>query len=125
MLSGIGDKAELSQFNIQMIVNLPDVGKNLQDHVLLSNVFSVNANFTNDDIGRNMTLVQDDLAQWELSHSGPFASSVTSEVGWLRLPKNATILQTVNDPSSGPDAPHYEFIFIVSLARKLPFVECR
>lgn len=125
MLSGIGDKAELSQFNIQTIVNLPDVGKNLQDHVLLSNVFSVNANFTNDDIGRNMTLVQDDLAQWELSHSGPFASSVTSEVGWLRLPKNATILQTVNDPSSGPDAPHYEFIFIVSLARKLPFVECR
>lgn len=125
MLSGIGDKPELSQFNIQTIVNLPDVGKNLQDHVLLSNVFSVNANFTNDDISRNLTLFQDDLAQWELSQSGPFASSVTSEVGWFRLPKNATIFQTVNDPSSGPDAPHYEFVFAVSIARKLPFVECR
>lgn len=125
MLSGIGDRAELSQFNIQTTVNLPDVGKNLQDHPLLTNVFSVNANFTNDDIGRNTTLFQDDLAQWELSHSGPFATTVTSELGWFRLPKNATIFQTVNDPSSGPNAPHYELIFSVSLARKLPFVECR
>jgi choline dehydrogenase-like flavoprotein len=123
MLSGIGDRAELSQFNIETTVNLPDVGKNLQDHALLPNVFSVNANFTNDDIDRNMTLLQEDLAQWELSHSGPFATTVTSEVGWLRLPKNATIFQKVNDPSSGPDAPHYEFIFAVSLARKLPFVD--
>jgi choline dehydrogenase-like flavoprotein len=123
MLSGIGDRAELSQFNIETTVNLPDVGKNLQDHVLLPNVFSVNADFTNDDIGRNMTLFQEDLAQWEQSHSGPFATSVTSEVGWLRLPKNATIFHKVNDPSSGPDAPHYEFIFAVSVAWKLPFVD--
>ncbi|KAI9447257.1 aryl-alcohol-oxidase from pleurotus Eryingii [Lactarius psammicola] len=112
MLSGIGDSAQLSQFNIQTIVNLPDVGKNLQDHVVLHNVFSVNSNFTNDDIIRNTTLIQNDLAQWEESHTGPFATSVTSEVGWFRLPKNATIFKTVNDPSSGPQAPHYEFIFV-------------
>jgi choline dehydrogenase-like flavoprotein len=125
MLSGIGDREQLSRFNIHTIVNLPDVGQNLQDHVLLTNVFSVNSNFTNDDIGRNVTLFQDDLAQWEQSQSGPLTTSGTSEVGWLRLPKNATIFRTVNDPSSGPDAPHYEFIFVVSLARKFPFVECR
>lgn len=111
LLSGIGDKTQLSRFNIQTIVNLPDVGKNMQDHVVLPNVFSVNANFTNDDIGRDPTLFQNDLAQWEQSHTGPFATSVTAEVGWLRLPKNATIFKTVNDPSSGPQAPHYEFIF--------------
>jgi choline dehydrogenase-like flavoprotein len=117
MLSGIGDSAQLSQFNIQTIVNLPDVGKNLQDHVVLHNTFSVNANFTNDDIFRNATLFEDDLAQWEQSHDGPFATSVTAEVGWLRLPKNATIFETVEDPSSGPEVPHYEFIFVVSPAR--------
>ncbi|KAI9451426.1 aryl-alcohol-oxidase from pleurotus Eryingii [Lactarius psammicola] len=111
LLSGIGDSAQLSQFSIQTIVSLPDVGKNMQDHVVLPNVFSVNSNFTNDDIGRNMTLFQNYLAQWEQSHAGPFAMSPTSEVGWLRLPKNATIFKTVNDPSSGPQAPHYEFIF--------------
>jgi len=111
MLSGIGDSAQLRKFNIQTIVNLPDVGKNMQDHVLLPNVFSVNANFTNDDIDRNTTLFQDDLALWEQSHSGPFAISTTSELGWLRLAKNATIFHTVEDPSSGPEAPHYEIIF--------------
>ncbi|KAH9017376.1 aryl-alcohol-oxidase from pleurotus Eryingii [Lactarius pseudohatsudake] len=111
MLSGIGDSAQLSQFNIETIVNLPDVGKNMQDHVLLSNVFSVNSNFTNDDIGRNTTLFLNDLAQWGQSHTGPLASPPTSEIGWLRLPKHATIFKTVNDPSSGPHAPHYEFIF--------------
>jgi choline dehydrogenase-like flavoprotein len=115
MLSGIGDSAQLSQFNIQTIVNLPDVGKNMQDHVVVTNVFSVNANFTNDDIYRNTTIFQDDLALWEQSHTGPFAISTTSELGWFRLAKNATIFQTVDDPSSGPEAPHYEFIFAVSL----------
>ena len=33
MLSGIGDQAELSPFNIAVKVQLPGVGKNLQDHV--------------------------------------------------------------------------------------------
>ncbi|KAH9039645.1 aryl-alcohol-oxidase from pleurotus Eryingii [Lactarius pseudohatsudake] len=112
MLSGIGDSAQLSQFNIRTIVNLPDVGKNLQDHVLLPNVFSVNSNFTNDDIGRNTTLFQNDLAQWKQSHTGPFATSIADSIGWLRLPKNSTIFKTVDDPSSGSQAPHYEFIFI-------------
>src|SRR6266702_7331822 len=120
MLSGIGDSAQLSKFNIRTIVNIPDVGKNMQDHVVLLNVFSVNSNFTYDNIGRNTTLFQNDLAQWEQSHTGPFATSVTSEIGWLRLPKNSTIFKTAGDPSSGPQAPHYEFFFIVSLAGSLP-----
>ncbi|KAI9435482.1 aryl-alcohol-oxidase from pleurotus Eryingii [Lactarius indigo] len=111
MLSGIGNSAQLSQFNIQTIVNLPDVGKNMQDHVLLLNVFSVNSNFTNDDISRNTTLFQIDLAKWEQTHAGPFAASIGGNIGWLRLPKNSTIFKKERDPSSGPQAPHYEFIF--------------
>ncbi|KAI0270489.1 aryl-alcohol-oxidase from pleurotus Eryingii [Gloeopeniophorella convolvens] len=114
MLSGIGDGTQLSKFGIETIVNLPDVGTNMQDHVVLPNVFSVNANFTNDDIGRNATILNNDLAQWEASHTGPFATSVTAEIGWLRLPTDASIFKTVKDPSSGPNAPHYEFIFAFS-----------
>ncbi|KAI9435479.1 aryl-alcohol-oxidase from pleurotus Eryingii [Lactarius indigo] len=112
MLSGIGDSSHLSQFNIQTIVDLPDVGKNLQDHVALPTVFSVDSNFTNDDIGRNVTLFQNNLAQWEASHTGPFATSVAGNIGWFRLPKHSPIFHQVNDPSSGPQAPHYEFIFV-------------
>ncbi|KAI9435498.1 alcohol oxidase [Lactarius indigo] len=103
--------AELSQLNIRTTVNLPDVGKNMQDHVLLLNVFSVKSNITNDDIGRNTTLFNYDLWQWEQSHTGTFAASPGGNVGWLRLPKHSTIFKKVNDPSSGPQAPHYEFVF--------------
>ncbi|KAI9435477.1 aryl-alcohol-oxidase from pleurotus Eryingii [Lactarius indigo] len=127
MLSGIGDSTHLSQFNIRTIVNIPDVGKNMQDHVLLSNVFSVNSNFTDDDIGRNTSLFQNNLAQWKRSHSGPFSKSVVGNLGWLRLQQNSTIFKNVNDPSSGPQAPHYEFIFFngacgsITLASANPF----
>ncbi|KAI0295097.1 hypothetical protein B0F90DRAFT_1811527 [Multifurca ochricompacta] len=111
MLSGIGDSNQLGKFNIPTLVNLPDVGKNMQDHVVLPNIFSVNANSTNDDFARDPALFNAAFGQWEQSHSGPFASSVTAEVGWLRLPSNSSIFKTVSDPSSGPQAPHYEFIF--------------
>lgn len=33
MLSGIGEPSELNSVGIHPIVNLPEVGKNLQDHV--------------------------------------------------------------------------------------------
>ena len=111
MLSGIGEKAHLSKFNIQTIVNSPTVGKNLQDHVVLTNVWSVNATFTFDDIARNASIAQAYLSQWMTNQTGPFATAPNEEIGWLRLPQTASIFDTVCDPSSGPHAPHYEFIF--------------
>jgi choline dehydrogenase len=40
MLSGIGDAADLSRLGIPVICNSPGVGKNLQDHLLLTTLFS-------------------------------------------------------------------------------------
>ncbi|KAH9177252.1 aryl-alcohol-oxidase from pleurotus Eryingii [Lactarius sanguifluus] len=120
MLSGIGDSAELSRFNIRTIVDLPDVGKNMQDHVLLLNPFSVNSNSTGDDIGRDPTLSKNALAQWEASHTGPFAASVGGNIGWFRLPKHSSIFRQVRDPSSGPHAPHYEFLTFFSSMQPPP-----
>jgi choline dehydrogenase len=39
-LSGIGDDALLNNFGIKIIVDLPDVGKNFQDHATLYPVFN-------------------------------------------------------------------------------------
>lgn len=113
MLSGIGEKAHLSKFKIKTIVNSPMVGKNLQDHVVLTNVWSVNATFTFDDVARNSSIAQAYLSQWITNQTGPFATAPNEEIGWLRLPRNASIFDTVRDPSSGPHSPHYEFIFAV------------
>ncbi|KAH9020671.1 aryl-alcohol-oxidase from pleurotus Eryingii [Lactarius hengduanensis] len=89
LLSGIGDSAELSRFNIQTIVDLPDVGKNMQDH-----------------------LSKGGLEQWEASRTGPFAASVGGNIGWIRLPKHSPIFKQVRDPSSGPQAPHIELLTV-------------
>jgi len=39
MQSGVGDEAELTQFGIPVVQHLPGVGKNFQDHVLVSSVW--------------------------------------------------------------------------------------
>ncbi|KAI0270601.1 aryl-alcohol-oxidase from pleurotus Eryingii [Gloeopeniophorella convolvens] len=116
MLSGIGDFNELSGLGIKTIVNSPRVGKNLQDHVVLPNVWSVNATFTYDDITRDPAILEADIAEWVANKTGPFATSPNEEIGWLRLPRSSSIFRTVPDPSSGPHSPHYEFLFAESFA---------
>ena len=38
-LSGIGDPAVLSQFNVPVVINLPGVGNNFQDHPYVGVVY--------------------------------------------------------------------------------------
>ncbi|KAI0061203.1 aryl-alcohol-oxidase from pleurotus Eryingii [Artomyces pyxidatus] len=115
MLSGIGPAAHLSSVGINTIVNISDVGQNFQDHVVLTNVFNVNATFTQDDIARNATLLNADLAQWEQYKNGQFAAAPTTQIGWGRLPSNSTIFKIHADPSSGPNSPHYELQWAVRI----------
>ncbi|KAF8797579.1 aryl-alcohol oxidase-like protein [Phlegmacium glaucopus] len=111
MLSGIGRPADLSPFGINTIVNLPDVGQNLQDHPLVTSSFSVNESVTTlDPLLENGTFAAIQFAQWENNHSGELALGAANQLGWLRLPKNASIFQTVQDPSAGPTSAHFEFI---------------
>jgi choline dehydrogenase len=42
MQSGVGDEAELKPFGIPVIQHLPGVGRNFQDHVLVSSVWEYN-----------------------------------------------------------------------------------
>ncbi|KAJ7917033.1 choline dehydrogenase [Mycena leptocephala] len=46
MLSGIGDRDQLSQHDIEPIVHLPGVGTNLQDHDEVSNIWTLKQNHT-------------------------------------------------------------------------------
>ncbi|KAJ7471390.1 hypothetical protein B0H11DRAFT_2237299 [Mycena galericulata] len=46
MLSGIGDRNELSKHGIEPIVHLPGVGNNLQDHDEVANIWTLKKNYT-------------------------------------------------------------------------------
>jgi choline dehydrogenase-like flavoprotein len=118
MLSGIGDSTALTHAGIHPLVNLPSVGQNMSDHVLLPNKFPSTANdtFNSWEITANLT---PDMAQWEKTHDGPVSDSGFRQLGFLRVPSNNTLFQTHADPSAGPTSAHYEFAFVVSSARRL------
>ena len=111
--SGIGDRTDLEALSIQTTVHNPSVGRNLTDHALLSNVYAVNSNETYDAIFRDSAVRDRLIAQWMATKNGPLAGGVTNHLGWLRLPRNASIFRTVKDPSAGPNSSHWEIIFLV------------
>ncbi|KAI0683735.1 alcohol oxidase [Cytidiella melzeri] len=109
MLSGIGNKAELSKFKIKTIVDLPDVGQDLQDQPLVTSSFTVNSTDTLDNLN-DPTFAAEQLAIWQTNHTGELGLPTGNQVGWLRLPADSSIFKTVADPSAGPSSAHFELI---------------
>ena len=111
MLSGIGDPAELASLGIPTRVNLPSVGKNMSDHVLLGNAWQINTNQTFESYIAPDVL-QQNIQEWNQTHQGPLSWTVANQMAWLRLPENDSIIQTYGDPSPGPTSAHYQFVWI-------------
>lgn len=115
MLSGIGDKTVLENLGIKSIVDLPDVGQNLQDHSYITIPYAVNSTQTFDTVVFNQTLFADAFEQYEQNKTGIFANNaIANQIGFFRLPNDSSILEAHGDPSAGPNSPHYEFAFCVS-----------
>ncbi|THH10730.1 hypothetical protein EW146_g8274 [Bondarzewia mesenterica] len=112
MLSGIGPSDELSRLGIQTVVDSPDVGSNLHDHPLLSNVYEVNSTgtYTTDDLSQNSTFQAEQLNLWTTERQGFYTMAISNHLAWLRLPDNASVFQTYGDPAAGPKSGHYEFL---------------
>ena len=110
MLSGIGDPAELTGLGIPIRVNLPSVGKNLSDHVLLQGTWRVDNNETIESYLSPDSLPWN-VQEWNQTHQGPLSWTLANQIAWLRLPQNDTIIQTHGDPSPGPTSAHYQFIW--------------
>ncbi|KAF7420885.1 hypothetical protein PC9H_011403 [Pleurotus ostreatus] len=113
MLSGIGDAAELRQVGITPVVDLPEVGKNLQDHPLVPIQWTVNSNRTMDALLRGDPVALDEgMELYNTNRSGRLAANgVSNHMSFFRLPKNSPVLRKYGDPSPGPRSPHYELAF--------------
>ncbi|KAG9217876.1 hypothetical protein PLEOSDRAFT_174637 [Pleurotus ostreatus PC15] len=113
MLSGIGDAAELRQVGITPVVDLPEVGKNLQDHPLVPIQWTVNSNNTMDALLRGDPVALDEgMELYNTNRSGRLAANgVSNHMSFFRLPKNSPVLRKYGDPSPGPRSPHYELAF--------------
>lgn len=113
MLSGIGNPSELKKLGIKPVVALPEVGQNLVDHPLLTVHFQVNTTDTIDPIGRNATLADELLVQWNTTGTGQFTDPGANQIVWARMPNDSSVLKH-GDPSAGPNSPHFELLPVVS-----------
>jgi len=112
-LSGIGAAAELKAAGVEPIVDLPDVGKNLQDHPLFSQTYMVSDAGALDSFLQNTTLQSEAMKEWQFNHKGILGNSFSSQTGWLRLPNDSSIFNSVADPSAGLRSAHFAVIFRV------------
>jgi choline dehydrogenase len=83
MLSGIGAASELKKHGINVIKNLPGVGKNLQDHLQARPVFKTNLSTINTEI--NNVFKQGMIAlQYALNKTGPMAMAASLGTAFLK-----------------------------------------
>jgi choline dehydrogenase len=83
MLSGIGPAAELARHGIQVLQDLPGVGRNLQEHQSTAMIYEASGSFTFD---RELRLDRLALAalRWQLFGSGPLAGLPVGAQGFVR-----------------------------------------
>ncbi|KAF9471414.1 aryl-alcohol-oxidase from pleurotus Eryingii [Pholiota conissans] len=112
MNSGIGASDSLRSAGIAPLVNLPDVGKHLADHPIITLSWLVNSTTTYDDFNRNATVLNEAIALWEAKRQGPLANGIAQHIGFVRVPDNSIIFSGKgSNPSPGEGSPHFE-IFI-------------
>jgi hypothetical protein len=78
------------------------------------NPYSVNSNNTLDTL-RDPAVRKRAIDLWNATRTGPLTNGFGNHYGFLRLPANASIFHTIEDPASGPGASHYEIGFAVRL----------
>ncbi|KAF5311368.1 hypothetical protein D9611_012550 [Ephemerocybe angulata] len=108
MRSGLGPRAHLQANNITTVLDIPAIGQNLQDRIGAAAVWMVNATDTDDDIDRDTAVFNKWMDQWNHNRTGRLTQMSYRQMIFGRVPNNASIFSTMQDPSSGPTCPHYE-----------------
>ncbi|CAE6433092.1 unnamed protein product, partial [Rhizoctonia solani] len=93
-LSGIGNSQILNKYGITPKVDLPSVGENYQDHVLISTTYELKQGLiTYDTFNYNATFAAQAQVQYESTHDGPLtiSNSILSYIDLYRLAGSAKI----------------------------------
>lgn len=84
LLSGIGPKAELASHGIQSVVDLPGVGKGIQDHIAVSIGYRASRKGVSPGVGMNMAKMALIGAQWMFLRSGLGATNLWETGSFFR-----------------------------------------
>ena len=83
MLSGIGPGEHLAQHGIEVVVDAPEVGRNLQDHLQARLVFKLNEPTLNDEV-RGLVSRGRIALEYALRRRGPMTMAASLVIGFLR-----------------------------------------
>lgn len=82
-VSGVGDAKHLRQHNVDVVHDLPAVGKNLQDHLCVSFYYKANQKTLNDDLGTLYGKAKAGL-EYVVNRTGPLSMSVNQAGGFFK-----------------------------------------
>jgi choline dehydrogenase len=80
LLSGIGPADELRALGIDVVVDSPNVGRGMQDHLATSAVYTANAPISYFEADKRAAVV----AKYLLARKGPFSSNIAEAGGFVR-----------------------------------------
>jgi choline dehydrogenase-like flavoprotein len=85
--SGIGDKKDLEALSIPVVSDLPGVGKNLQDHLLIFTYYELNKEGLTDDprVNWDPNAYENGLAEWKKSRTGWLSTFPFGSFAFARL----------------------------------------
>ena len=83
MLSGIGEAEQLAEHGIEVIADLPGVGKNLQDHLQARLVYKCNEPTLNDEVSSLMGQARIGL-KYLMFRSGPMTMAASLATGFMK-----------------------------------------
>ena len=83
MLSGIGEAAQLAENGIEVMQDLPGVGKNMQDHLQARLVYKCNEPTLNDEVGTLFGQAKIGL-KYLMVRSGPMTMAASLATGFMK-----------------------------------------
>ncbi|KZV79661.1 alcohol oxidase [Exidia glandulosa HHB12029] len=107
MRSGFGNKEHLASIGIQLVKDVPALGKRMIDHPWLGITLTVDDKATADEWMRDEKLREELLHQWQVTKSGPLSAPVGNLFAQVRLPEDSFAIQKYGDTSSEKNTPNY------------------
>ncbi|OHX00498.1 GMC oxidoreductase [Colletotrichum incanum] len=103
-VSGIGDPALHASINVPTVVDLPAVGQNLHDHVLLTVVNTINTTLSVSSLLQsNATFAAEARAQYDSQQNGPLSSPTGDFLAFLPLSTYSKAGQTLSSQATAQD----------------------
>ncbi|GKT93503.1 GMC oxidoreductase [Colletotrichum tofieldiae] len=103
-VSGIGDPALHASINVPTVVDLPAVGQNLHDHVLLTVVNTINTTLpVSSLLQSNATFAAEARAQYDSQQNGPLSSPTGDFIAFLPLSTYSKAGQTLSSQATAQD----------------------